>query len=210
MTPRWVLFAAAGAATLVVGPARVASAEEPRAVDPAAAARPFEGPPGRYVRFLFSAASGVGFRFNNPYRLSTELGDDASSVSLTAPFIDFAASVLGGPPSFVQHGGSLHVGSSLTGPGQPYLTPSYILAYRASLPILVYGRIGTPIVLAPDPNIGAEVAASLSYFFTAGIGVTTEIGFDLFYGAATLDEQYTAIPVLFAQLGVVADYELLP
>ncbi len=200
---------AIGAAMLVAGSARVAAAEEP-ALDPSAAVKPFEGPPGRYVRFLFSAASGVGFRFNNPYRLSTELGDDAASTSLTAPFLDFAASALGGPPSGVQHGGSLHVGSSLAGPGQPYLTPSYILAYRASLPVLVYGRIGTPIVLAPDPNIGGEIAASVSYFFTAGIGVTTEVAFDLFYGAATLDEQYTAIPVLFAQLGVVADYELLP
>ncbi|MFO0555277.1 MAG: hypothetical protein U0271_43270 [Polyangiaceae bacterium] len=82
--------------------------------------------------------------------------------------------------------------------------------YRASLPVMLYARLGLPILLAPDPNVGGEIAASVSYFFTSGIGLTSEVAFDLFYGAATLDTQYSVIPILFFQFGLVADYEFLP
>jgi len=189
--------------------ATTANAQDEPAPAPDPAAR-FEGKPGAYARVFATAATGVGFRFNNPYRLSTQLGDDASSVSVTAPYLDFAAVIALGDPDGFQHGAAFHVGSSLTGVIQPFLTPSYVLAYRASLPVLLYGRVGTPILLAPDINVGGEVAASLSYFFSAGLGVTSELAFDLFYGAATLEQQYSVIPVLALQLGVIADYEFLP
>lgn len=173
-------------------------------------AKRYDGPVGGYARLFFTAASGFGFRFNNPYRLESQLGEDAASVSITQPFVDFGLSIVSGPPNGFQHGGALHVGSTVMGVTQPYLTPSYVLAYRASLPVLLYARLATPILLAPDVNVGGEVAASASYFFTSGIGVTSEIVFDLFYGAATLEQQYSPIPVLSMQLGFIADYEFLP
>jgi len=172
--------------------------------------RRFEAEPSRYARVFLTGATGFGLRFNNPYRLSTQLGDDASSVSIPAPYVDFAATVALGDPYGLQHGASLHIGSSVTGVLNPFITPSYVLAYRAGLPILVYGRIGTPITLAPDANIGGELAGSFSYFFNSGLGLTSEIAFDLFYGAATLEDQYSVIPVLDFQLGVIVDYEFLP
>lgn len=205
-TRRCLLGSAALCGALAV--ATRARAQEPRpAEDPAAALEPA---PTGYVRLFATAAAGVGFRFNNPYRLSTILGDDAASTSVTAPYVDFSLNVVKGSADFLQHGGSLHIGSSVDGIVQPFVTPSYVLAYRASLPVLLYGRIGTPILLAPDVNVGAELATSVSYFFTAGLGLTTEIAFDLFYGAATLDDQYSVIPILNLQLGVIADYEFLP
>lgn len=169
-----------------------------------------EADPSPYARAFLTGATGFGLRFNNPYRLGTQLGDDAGSVSIPAPYVDFSANVALGPPNGLQHGASLHVGGSVADVLQPFITPSYVLAYRADLPIMVYGRIGTPILLAPDPNIGGELAGSLSYFFNSGLGLTSEIAFDLFYGAATLDEQYSVIPILDFQLGVIVDYEFLP
>lgn len=169
-----------------------------------------EADPSPYARVFLTGATGFGLRFNNPYRLATQLGEDASSVSIPGPYVDFAASVVLGPPNWFQHGASLHVGGTVAGVLQPFITPSYVLAYRADLPILVYGRVGTPILLAPDPNIGGEIAGSLSYFFNSGFGLTSEIAFDLFYGAATLEEQYSVVPILNFQLGVIVDYEFLP
>lgn len=200
------------AAISLAAPARAQTAEAPAATaepqNPALAR--FEERPSGYVRLFVTAAAGFGIRFNNPYRLSTQLGEDASSASISAPYLDLALSVVTGDPDGIQHGGSVHVGSSLDGVVQPFVTPSYVLAYRASLPILIYGRLATPILLAPDVNVGGEVAGSISYFFTSGIGVTSEVVFDLFYGAATLEKQYSVIPVLSFQLGVIADYEFLP
>jgi hypothetical protein len=110
----------------------------------------------------------------------------------------------------LQHGASVRAGGPLVGVVQPYVTPSYVFAYRDDLPVLLYGRVGTPLLLAPDFNVGAEVAGSVSYFFTSGLGLTSELMFDLFYGAATLDDQYSTIPVVAFSLGVIADVEVLP
>lgn len=209
------------ACALLVAASRASAqplAEAPPAAAPEAEAQPerarlaarLEATPGATVRVFASAAAGFGLRFNNPYRLEQQLGGDAAGPSLTAPYLDFAASVVGGPAYGVQHGGGLHLGTSLTGVMQPFITPSYVLAYRADLPILLYGRLATPILLAPDVNVGGEIAGSVSYFFNGGLGLTSELAFDLFYGAATLEAQYSVIPVLSFQLGVIADYELLP
>jgi hypothetical protein len=169
-----------------------------------------EAEPGLYARIFGTLSLGKGIRFNNPYRLSTVAGDDAASVSFSAAYVDVAANVLFGEPDGAQHGGAVHVGSSVEGIGQPFVAPSYVLAYRADLPVMVYGRVGPVILLAPDANVGGEMAASVSYFFLAGLGLTSELTFDLFYGAATLTEQYSVIPVLSLQMGVIADYEFLP
>ncbi len=193
--------------------ANVSDADKAEAKEARAFARlkkRLEAEPSPYARVFLTGATGFGLRFNNPYRLATQLGDDAGSLSIPAPYVDFSANVVLGPPNGAQHGASLHVGGTVAGVVQPFITPSYVLAYRADLPILVYGRFGTPILLAPDPNIGGELAGSLSYFFNSGLGLTSEIAFDLFYGAATLEQQYSVIPILNFQLGVIVDYEFLP
>jgi hypothetical protein len=172
--------------------------------------RRMEAEPGFYARVFGTFAVGKGLRFSNPYRLETVIGDDVESVSATATYIDFAGSLLFGSPNGVQQGASIHIGSSVEGVLQPFVTPSYVVAYRADLPFMVYGRVGPAILLSPDANVGGEIAGSFSYFFLSGLGVTSEVVFDLFYGAATLTEQYSVIPVLSFQLGIIADYEFLP
>ena len=173
----------------------------------ARALKRLDAPRGASARFFGSVATGTGFRFNNPYRLSTQLGAEATSLSLVDPYLDFAASIVYGHG--LQHGASLHLGAPVTGVFQPYLTPSYVLAYRADLPVLLYGRLGTPILLSPDINVGGEIAGSVSYFLTSGIGLTGEVAFDLFYGAATLETQQSVIPVLALSWGVIVDVEFL-
>ena len=169
-----------------------------------------EEPGGTYARLFATLAVGKGLRLNNPYRLSTQLGGEATSPSLTATYLDAGAAATFGDPDGLQHGASLHVGGAIEGIVQPYLTPSYVMAYRASMPALLYARAGVPILLAPDVNAGGELAASGSYFFTSGLGVTGELVFDVFYGAATLESRASVIPVFSLQLGVIADVELLP
>jgi A/G-specific adenine glycosylase len=163
-----------------------------------------------YLRVVGSLSMGKGLRLSNPYRLDTVLGETASSASLTAAFLDGGLALLFGEPDAIQHGGAVHFGVSVEGVGQPYASACYELAYRADEPFLVHGRVGPAFLLAPDFNVGGEVAGGFSYFFTSGLGLTSELAFDLFYGAATLDSQYSAVPVLSLSLGVVIDYEVLP
>lgn len=166
--------------------------------------------PGPTARILGTIAIGRGLRLSNPYRLETQLGEDASSLSLTASYVDFGFGIAVGEGEGLAHGGALHVGSSLSGPWQPYVTPSYLLVYRGDAPFLVTGRVGPVVLLAPDTNVGGELAGGFSWFFTGALGVTSEVAFDLFYGAATLESSYSVVPVLSAQLGFVIDYEVLP
>lgn len=202
----------ASAVCAVLGAAAPARADEPAQPKPPSPAlvKRLEAEPGFYARVFGTASVGRGVRFSNPYRLSTVLGDDAESASLTATYLDFAATLGFGNPNGIQQGVSVHVGSSVEGVVQPFVTPSYVVLYRADEPFMVYGRLGPAILLSPDPNVGGEVAGSFSWFFLSGLGVTSEVVFDLFYGAATLTEQYSVVPVLSFQLGVIADYELLP
>ncbi len=160
---------------------------------------------------LFATLSfGKGLRFNNPYRLATELGSDASSLSVTAAYVDFGANATFGAPRGLQHGVAVHAGVSMEGVRQAYLSGSYELAFRRYASWMVHARLGPSILLSPDVNVGGEIASGFSGFVTGGLGFTSELSFDLFYGAATLDRKYTTIPVLSLQIGVIADLELLP
>ncbi|MFO0616529.1 MAG: hypothetical protein U0414_28305 [Polyangiaceae bacterium] len=87
---------------------------------------------------------------------------------------------------------------------------SYILDYRGFASWMVHARIGPTFILSPDLNAGGELAAGFSYFFTGALGLTSEVAFDLFYGAGTLERDYSVIPTLSAQLGVIVDFEVLP
>jgi hypothetical protein len=75
---------------------------------------------------------------------------------------------------------------------------------------MAIGRAGPSVLLTPDSNVGAELAAGGAWFATTGLGLSSELVFDLFYGAATYERTATAYPVLSLQLAVVVDVEVLP
>ena len=159
------------------------------------------------IRVLGSLEFGRGLRFNNPYRLATELGSDAQSVSLTAGYADLAIGILVGPPDGVQHGAAVHASFALAGVSQAVLTPTYMLGYRAARPWLAYGRVGPSFVLTPDPTIGGELAAGFAWFFTGHVAVAGELVFDAYYGAGTHDVAVATYPILSGQLGLLVDHE---
>lgn len=165
---------------------------------------------GDYMHFMGALAVGRGIRFNNPYRLATPLGDDAESLSLTQTYLDASLTGTFGNPVGLQHGGSVHMSFALAGVPQEVATPSYVALLRFPPRLIAYGRFGLPVILEPDPNLGYELGLGGVYLVTAGIGVTSELVFDVFYGAATQDQAITTIPVLSLQIGVAVDYEVLP
>jgi hypothetical protein len=163
-----------------------------------------------YHRWLGGVAMGRGVRFNNPYRLRTVLGDDAESLSLTAPYLDAWGAFAFGQPNGWQHGPGLHASIAVEGVSQEVMTPSYLLLADVGRRWLLLGRAGLPIVIEPDANAGVEVAFGAIYRVTAALALTAELIGDLFYGAATLDSARTAIPIMSLQLGAACDYEVLP
>jgi hypothetical protein len=172
-------------------------------------AREPEFSPGRYAHLFGALELGRGLRFNNPYRLQTVLGDDAESLSLTATYVDFSAGAAFGPPDGVQHGAALHLSVALDGIPQEVVAPSYVFMLRRP-PLRWHGRLGTPVVLEPDWNIGAELAGGCAWFASAGLGFGVELVASLFYGAATYERSATVIPIVSLQAGVAVDYEVLP
>ncbi|WP_437300946.1 hypothetical protein [Sorangium sp. So ce426] len=167
-------------------------------------------PPGTAGRVVSTVAMGKGIRFNNPYRLQTQLGETAESLSLTAGYLDLGVALALGPADGVQHGGALRFSVAVGGVPQESLTPSYFVAYRGLSRVLGYGRLGAAILIEPDVNVGGELALGLGYSLLAGVALSGEIVGDLFYGAATYDAAYTVYPVVSAQLGLMIDHELLP
>jgi hypothetical protein len=115
-----------------------------------------------------------------------------------------------GPANGFQHGAALRLSLALGGVPQQVLTPSYFVAYRGPHRAMGYGRLGPSIILAPDPNVGGELAVGGAYFLTAGLGLSAELVGDLYYGAATPERGYSVIPILSGQLGFIVDYEVLP
>ncbi len=167
-------------------------------------------PAGSYARILLTSAFGRGLRFNNPYRLATQLGDDAESLSLTATYFDLGLGVAFGEPDGLQHGAAAHLAIALEGVPQQALAGSYMVVYRADSPWLGYGRIGPVLLTSPDANVGVELAFGGAWFVTGALGICAELVGDLFYGAGTWEARYTVIPILSAQAGVIVDFEVLP
>jgi len=165
--------------------------------------------PGKY-RFLAGMGVGRGLRFQNPYRLQTELGRDAESLSLTATYLDLALGALFGSGGPTFHGALVSADFALDGITQEVLTPSYLFFRRLDPRWAVLGRAGVPIVIEPDVNAGFELGGGGVFYLTAGLGVTASLVGSLFFGAATLESSRPAIPVLSMELGVVYDYEVLP
>jgi hypothetical protein len=166
--------------------------------------------PGRASRLVGTLGVGEGVRFNNPYRLQTQLGEDAESVSLTSGYLDLGAAFALGPADGLQHGAALHWSIALSGVRQQAIAPSYFVACRGPMRLLGYGRLGASILTSPDVNVGGEIAGGLGYFLTARLAISGEIVGNLFYGAATYEATYTVYPVVSAQLGLMIDHELLP
>jgi hypothetical protein len=173
------------------------------------ASTPFPG--GTSVLHTFgTVALGKGFRFNNPYRLATPIGDGPESVSFTAAYLDLGLGAAYGSPRGFQHGGEVAFGIATDGISQQVLGLSYVLLYPIHEDFLLRGRAGFPIVLNPDSNVGFEAAVGGAFLLTGGIGVTAELTTSLFYGAATLDKSTTTIPLLALELGIWLDYEVFP
>jgi hypothetical protein len=165
---------------------------------------------GGYFHLYAESGVGRGLRFNNPYRLQTELGSNAQSLSLSAFYLDLAPGVLLGTPGGVQYGAALHASFALQGIQQEVLTPSYVMLFPLSARWQLRGRVGLPIVLEPDASVGVEASAGAVWLITAGIGVSADLIGSLFPGADTLQQTGTVIPILSAQLGLVLNYEVLP
>lgn len=169
-----------------------------------------------YFHTFGSVALGEGLRFNNPYRLSKELGSSAESLSLTASYIDLGLGAVYGRSDGLGHGAVLHLSIADVGIPQEVLSLSYIALERiGNGRPMVFARAGIPLVLQPDVSAGLELGAGGAFMITAGIGVTAELIGDLYYGAGTVDasgqpnHSVSTIPVLSGQLGIFFDYEVL-
>ena len=163
-----------------------------------------------YAHLFGALMLGRGLRFNNPYRLSTELGDDAESLSLTATYLDLSFGAALGPPDGLQHGAALGASFALAGVPQEVLTPSYVALYRLPERVWLHARAGLPLVIEPDFNVGGEFAVGGAFLVSGGLGFGGELVTSLFYGAATHERSQTAIPIVSLELGLVVDYEVFP
>lgn len=163
-----------------------------------------------YQHWLGGVYLGRGLRFNNPYRLRTVLGDDAESLSLGATYLDVHLGRTFSDPDTFEHGISAQLSIATDGIRQEVVTPSYLLVRRYGPRVLGYGRAGFPIVLEPDASVGLQAGLGAAYFFSANLGLGAELDFSLFYGAATIQEPATLIPVLSLAIGVFFDWERLP
>ncbi len=172
--------------------------------------RELSGPPSGYAHLVGSLEIGKGLRFNNPYRLATQLGATAESTSLTSTYLDLGAGLAFGPPNGLEHGVALHLSFALAGVSQAVLTPTYFAAYRGPRRFLAYGRLGPSIVLTPDPTIGGELGVGFAWFFTARLAFAGELVGDVYYGAGTPTQGISTYPIFSGQLGLLVDYEILP
>jgi len=164
---------------------------------------------GAAYRLSTGLSFGRGIRFNNPYRLETELGDDARSLSATAPYAAVSLGVAAGR-SALQHGVFVAGSFALEGVPQEVISPAYLVLYRPEPRWGLRGRGGLAIVVEPDLNAGFEAGLGGLFQLTGGIGITVDLVGSLFYGAATLESSRTAIPVASLELGVAYEYEVLP
>jgi len=215
------LLRAAGvalAAALVLNPTRARADDEAPEPEPPSAdvsdadvawLQRLSEPRGSSFRLLLSATGGRGVRFNNPFRLATQLGASPEGPSLTAPYVDAGFALGFGNPFGFQHGPVVHASFATEGVAQPALSAGYALMRRTPV-ILGLARAGACLLAAPDANVGGEVALGGAVFATGALGVTAEVVGNLFYGAGTYDKAYTLFPVVSVQAGLLVDLEVLP
>ena len=131
------------------------------------------------------------------------------SLSFTAPYGDLGLGATFGDAHGWQFGALLRYDRTLSGVTQHVITPSAVVL-RRGISWEGYGRLGLPVLLTPDPSLGAELTAGGAWFVRAGLGISLELIGDLFFGAATPDNKRPIYPVLSGQLGVVLEWERLP
>jgi hypothetical protein len=166
--------------------------------------------PGPHYDLFGTAMLGDGLRFNNPYRLSHELGSSGQSLSATAPYLDLAVGATVGKARGIEHGARLGWSVSVSGVPQQVITPSYLAVMRLTPAWLVYGWAGLPILIEPDANLGGELAVGGAWLARAGLGASFALVADGFYGAATAETRAAFYPVISAQMGLFVAYEVLP
>jgi hypothetical protein len=160
------------------------------------------------LRGMAALSVGRGLRFNNPYRLDTPLGDTAESVSLSATYLDLSlAMLLAG--SSIDQGVSLSALFALDGIGQFGVTPSYLAQLPISRRFAARGRLGVPLVVAPDATIGLEASLGSNFLIAHGLGITSELVASVFFGAATEETSVTTIPMLSLQVGIMFEHGVL-
>ncbi len=164
-------------------------------------------PSASSLRGIASLSVGRGLRFNNPFRLQRPLGESAESVSLSATYLDLGAALLVSENGFRQ--GVLVSGSvALQGIGQFVLTPSYMAQVDLQPTFGLRGRLGVPVVVAPDATLGLEAAVGPSFSVAYGLGVTAELVGSIFFGAATEENNVTTVPMLSLAFGMFFDHEV--
>jgi hypothetical protein len=162
------------------------------------------------LRGIAALSVGRGLRFNNPFRLATPLGSTPESVSVSATYLDLTVAALWVQALGFQHGVGLSGVVALNGIGQFGLTPSYLLQGGVAPALELRGRLGVPIVVAPDTTVGLEAAFGSLFAVAFGLGVTAELVGNLFFGAATEERSVTTIPMLSLQVGLFFDHEFAP
>ena len=134
-------------------------------------------------------------------------------------YIDlFGAFVLPGPMEGLRHGIGLGASLNLTGDGpappdslgldgatQIALGPYYMAYLRLGWDFLIGGKLGVPVSLSPGLAPGLELAVSLTWYLTAGLGLYAEVS-----GSAWLGQASTIHPIVSGEAGVAIDYEVLP
>jgi hypothetical protein len=160
------------------------------------------------VSGLAALSVGRGLRFNNPYRLETPLGDTAESVSLSATYLDASLAMLLGGPTLEQ-GFALSGVFALDGIGQFGVTPSYLAQLELSDLFAARGRLGLPLVVAPDTTLGLEAALGSNLLIAHGLGLTAELVASVFFGAATEETATTTIPMLSLQIGIIFEHGVM-
>ena len=179
--------------------------------DPNAELAKYAAPRGFSYHLFGTLFFGDGLRFNNPYRLKTQLGDSAKTVSATAPYVDLGLGFALGDAFGLQHGLAINVSIAMSGVGQAVFAPAYLATYRGtSSRVFAFGRLGPAIIASPDANVGAELGVGGAVLVTAKVAITGEIVGDLFYGAATREAGFPVYPIVSAQLGLLFDHEVLP
>jgi len=164
-----------------------------------------------YWQGFGSLSLGKGLRFNNPYRLASQLGDTPESLSLSATYYDLGLGLVHGPARGLSHGAAVHLSIAAQGVPQEVLSLSYTALERLDGGrTVLFARAGIPVILEPDLSGGLEAAMGAAYLITAGIGVQSELIGSLFYGAATPQSSVSTIPMLSLQLGLFVAYEVLP
>ena len=186
------------------------SLASPRAAAAESTANAGLGGEGHYVHTFTSLAYGRGLRLNNPYRLQTDLGDEEGGLSLTSGYVDLGLGAALGDPHGLQHGAVAHLSLATQGPSQEVLSLGYQLLLPFGRSVLGQARFSVPLVLEPDFGGGLELGVGAAYYLAGGIGLNAELAGSVFVGAATWEHDPTLWPVVSLQLGVFADYEVLP